>query len=87
MTTRMAVRKPVNVIFIDTEFWYHYNVLFSISHHQTEMQFAAEIIESPSPLRSVMNAKCVSTLPVLAYRPTIYLQTIATAIVPNLSMF
>jgi len=51
------------------------------------MQFAAEIIESPSPLRSVMNAKCVSTLPVLAYRPKTYLQTIETAIVPNLSMF
>jgi len=51
------------------------------------MQFAAEIIESPSPLRSVMNAKCVRTLPVLAYRPKTYLQTIETAIVPNLSMF
>lgn len=60
---------------------------FPCSHHQSEMQFPAENIESPSSLKSVMNAKCVSTLPVSAYRPKNCLQTIATAIVPNLSMF
>jgi len=51
------------------------------------MQFPAENIETPSPLGSVMNAKYVSTLPVSAYNPKTYLQTIATAFVPNLSMF